>query len=98
MSASSRDSMPSSASTKRPALGRCWHCWFRGGDMSFEDVREQVAEANRVMAEFGLSSGAVAAHGHVSMRVPGSPDRFVVKGRGGRLRVAGGRRGGGRSG
>lgn len=50
--------------------------------MSFEDVREQVAEANRVMAEFGLSSGAVAAHGHVSMRVPGTPDRFVVKGRG----------------
>jgi ribulose-5-phosphate 4-epimerase/fuculose-1-phosphate aldolase len=50
--------------------------------MSFEDVREQVAEANRVMAEFGLSSGAVAAHGHASMRVPGTPDRFVVKGRG----------------
>jgi ribulose-5-phosphate 4-epimerase/fuculose-1-phosphate aldolase len=34
------------------------------------------------MAEFGLSSGAVAGHGHVSMRVPESPDRFVVKGRG----------------
>lgn len=55
--------------------------------MSFEDVREQVAEANRVMAEFGLSSGAVAAHGHVSMRVPGTPDRFVVKGRGARIDV-----------
>jgi ribulose-5-phosphate 4-epimerase/fuculose-1-phosphate aldolase len=55
--------------------------------MSFEDVREQVAEANRVMAEFGLSSGAVAAHGHVSMRVPGTPDRFVVKGRGAAIDV-----------
>jgi ribulose-5-phosphate 4-epimerase/fuculose-1-phosphate aldolase len=55
--------------------------------MSFEDVREQVAEANRVMAEFGLSSGAVAAHGHVSMRVPGTPDRFVVKGRGASIDV-----------
>jgi len=55
--------------------------------MSFEDVREQVAEANRVMAEFGLSSGAIAAHGHVSMRVPGSHDRFVVKGRGAAIDV-----------
>ena len=55
--------------------------------MSFEDVREHVAEANRVMAEFGLSSGAVAAHGHVSMRVPGTPDRFVVKGRGAAIDV-----------
>ena len=34
-----------------------------------------------------LSSGAVAAHGHVSMRVPGSPDRFVVKGRGASIDV-----------
>ena len=50
--------------------------------MSFDEVREQVAEANRVLAEFGLSSGAVAGHGHVSMRVPEAPDRFVVKGRG----------------
>ena len=50
--------------------------------MSYEAIREQVAEANRVMAEFGLSSGAVAGHGHVSMRVPEAPDRFVVKGRG----------------
>ena len=55
--------------------------------MSFEAVREHVAEANRVMAEFGLSSGAVAGHGHVSMRVPESPDRFVVKGRGAAIDV-----------
>jgi ribulose-5-phosphate 4-epimerase/fuculose-1-phosphate aldolase len=55
--------------------------------VSYDDVREQVAEANRVMAEFGLSSGAVAGHGHVSMRVPGTPDRFVVKGRGAAIDV-----------
>src|SRR5689334_9972983 len=55
--------------------------------MSYEDIREQVAEANRVLAEFGLSSGAVAGHGHASMRVPGSPERFVVKGRGARIDV-----------
>ena len=55
--------------------------------MSYEDVRTLVAEANRVLAEFGLSSGAVAGHGHVSMRVPEAPDRFVVKGRGAEVDV-----------
>jgi ribulose-5-phosphate 4-epimerase/fuculose-1-phosphate aldolase len=55
--------------------------------MTYEAIREQVAEANRVLAEFGLSSGAVAAHGHVSMRVPEAPDRFVVKGRGAAIDV-----------
>jgi ribulose-5-phosphate 4-epimerase/fuculose-1-phosphate aldolase len=55
--------------------------------MSYDDVRELVAEANRVLAEFGLSSGAVAGHGHVSMRVPEAPDRFVVKGRGAKVDV-----------
>ena len=40
--------------------------------MSYDDVRTLVAEANRVLAEFGLSSGAVAGHGHVSMRSPRS--------------------------
>jgi len=48
----------------------------------FEDVKAEVARANRILAEMGLSSGAVAGHGHVSMRVPGTADRFVVKGRG----------------
>jgi ribulose-5-phosphate 4-epimerase/fuculose-1-phosphate aldolase len=55
--------------------------------MSFESIREQVAEANRVLAEYGLSSGAIAGHGHASMRVPEAPDRFVVKGRGARVDV-----------
>src|SRR6266545_2378261 len=55
--------------------------------MSYEAIREQVAEANRVLAEFGLAGGAVAGHGHVSMRVPEAPDRFVVKGRGAKVDV-----------
>jgi ribulose-5-phosphate 4-epimerase/fuculose-1-phosphate aldolase len=55
--------------------------------MSFENVRAEVAEANRVLAEYGLSSGAVAGHGHASMRVPDAPDRFVVKGRGAAIDV-----------
>jgi len=31
---------------------------------------------------FGLATGVRASLGHVSLRVPGQPDRFVVKGRG----------------
>lgn len=50
--------------------------------MSYKEIREQVAEANRVLAAVGLATGAVAGHGHASMRVPEAPDRFVVKGRG----------------
>ena len=48
----------------------------------FEQVKEQVATANRVLAETGLATGVLAANGHASMRVPEAPDRFVVKGRG----------------
>jgi ribulose-5-phosphate 4-epimerase/fuculose-1-phosphate aldolase len=50
--------------------------------MSFEEVKEQVAIANRILAELGLSSGVRASLGHSSMRVPEAPDRFFVKGRG----------------
>jgi hypothetical protein len=50
--------------------------------MSYEEIREQVAEANRVLAAVGLAAGAIAWHGHVSMRVPEAPDRFVMKNRG----------------
>lgn len=45
-------------------------------------VKEQVATANRVLAEVGLSTHVLASLGHVSMRVPNQPDLFVVKGRG----------------
>jgi L-ribulose-5-phosphate 4-epimerase len=47
-----------------------------------DDVKRQVAIANRVLAEVGLASGVLATLGHASMRVPGDPDKFVVKGRG----------------
>jgi ribulose-5-phosphate 4-epimerase/fuculose-1-phosphate aldolase len=47
-----------------------------------DDVKYQVAVANRVLSEVGLATGAMASLGHASMRVPGQPDRFAVKGRG----------------
>ena len=50
--------------------------------MSFEEVRYQVALANRVLANEGLCTGITASLGHASMRVPEAPDRFYVKGRG----------------
>lgn len=45
------------------------------------DVRRDVAIANRVLANVGLATGVTAALGHASMRLPGNPDRFLVKGR-----------------
>ena len=47
-----------------------------------DDVKRQVAIANRVLAEVGLATGVRASLGHASMRLPSQPDRFVVKGRG----------------
>ena len=47
-----------------------------------DEVKYQVAVANRVLAELGLATGAMASLGHASMRVPSEPDKFVVKGRG----------------
>ena len=46
-----------------------------------EEVKLQVAQANRVLADVGLASGVTVALGHASMRVPSQADRFVVKGR-----------------
>lgn len=51
----------------------------------FEDVKHQVAVANRILAEVGFSSGVLASLGHISMRVPEDPEKFVVKGRGYKL-------------
>lgn len=48
----------------------------------FEDIKYEVARANRVLAEVGFASGPLTSLGHISMRVPGNPDRFIVKGRG----------------
>ena len=46
-----------------------------------EEIKLQAAQANRVLADVGLATGATAALGHASMRLPSQPDRFVVKGR-----------------
>ena len=46
-----------------------------------EDVRREVAAANRVLSNLGLAAGVTAALGHASMRVPSEPDHFFVKGR-----------------
>ena len=50
--------------------------------MSFEDVKQPVAIANRILSEVGLATGLRSSLGHSSMRVPEAPDRFIVKGRG----------------
>jgi len=46
-----------------------------------EDVKREVAAANRVLANLGLAAGLTAALGHASMRVPSAPNHFFVKGR-----------------
>jgi L-fuculose-phosphate aldolase len=46
-----------------------------------EDVKREVATANRVLANLGLATGMTAALGHASMRVPSEPNHFFVKGR-----------------
>ena len=46
-----------------------------------EDIKREVATANRVLANLGLATGVTAALGHASMRVPAEPNHFFVKGR-----------------
>jgi len=46
-----------------------------------DDVKREVAAANRVLANLGLATGLTAALGHASMRVPSQPHHFFVKGR-----------------
>lgn len=46
------------------------------------DVKYEVARANRILAELGLANQATVSLGHVSMRLPDDPSHFVVKGRG----------------
>ena len=50
--------------------------------MTLDEVKYQVALGSRVLAMTGLAAGVRASMGHVSMRDPQNPDRFVVKGRG----------------
>lgn len=47
-----------------------------------DEVKEEVAIANRVLAYVGLATGVRASLGHVSLRLPGDPTKFLVKGRG----------------
>jgi ribulose-5-phosphate 4-epimerase/fuculose-1-phosphate aldolase len=54
---------------------------------SLEAAKLEAAIGNRVLAEVGLAAGVRASLGHVSLRVPGDPNRFVVKGRGYRIDV-----------
>jgi len=46
-----------------------------------EDVKREVATANRVLSNLDLAAGMTAALGHASMRVPAEPNHFFVKGR-----------------
>src|SRR5262245_18903770 len=46
-----------------------------------EEVKREVAAANRVLANLGLATGVTASLGHASMRVPSEPNHFFVKGR-----------------
>ncbi len=47
-----------------------------------DEVKREVAVANRILAETGLAAHILASLGHASMRVPNQPGLFVVKGRG----------------
>ena len=50
-------------------------------DSDLEEIKREVAAANRVLANLGLAAGVTAALGHASMRVPSEPNHFFVKGR-----------------
>lgn len=47
-----------------------------------DDTKREAAAGTHLLSMFGLSTGVRVSLGHVSIRVPGEPDKFVVKGRG----------------
>ncbi len=53
------------------------------------DVKREVVLANRMLSEMGLADGPTIERGHASMRLPGRPDRFVIKGLGPALSLVG---------
>ena len=57
------------------------------GREAIEQAKREAAIGTRVLAELGLAAGIRASLGHTSMRVPGDPEKFVVKGRGYRVDV-----------
>ena len=50
--------------------------------MTLDEVKYEVALGSRILAFTGLSAGIRSSMGHVSLRDPNDPERFVVKGRG----------------
>jgi ribulose-5-phosphate 4-epimerase/fuculose-1-phosphate aldolase len=50
--------------------------------MILDEIKYQVAVGSRILHLTGLSAGVRASMGHVSLRDPSDPNRFVVKGRG----------------
>jgi ribulose-5-phosphate 4-epimerase/fuculose-1-phosphate aldolase len=57
------------------------------GRADIEHAKREAAIGTRALAELGLSTGIRASLGHTSMRVPGDPGKFAVKGRGYRMDV-----------
>ena len=47
-----------------------------------DDVKREVAIANRILSHVGLATGVLVSLGHASFRVPSDPGLFIVKGRG----------------
>lgn len=54
---------------------------------ALDDAKLEAAIGTRALAELGFATGIRMSLGHTSMRVPGDPGKFVVKGRGYRLDV-----------
>jgi ribulose-5-phosphate 4-epimerase/fuculose-1-phosphate aldolase len=52
---------------------------------ALERAKFDAAIGNRALSELGLAVGIRMSLGHTSRRVPGDPNRFVVKGRGYRI-------------
>jgi L-fuculose-phosphate aldolase len=50
-----------------------------------EAAKFEVAVGTRILSALGLASGLRGSLGHTSMRVPGDPSKFYVKGRGYRI-------------
>jgi len=50
--------------------------------VTLDEVKYEVALGSRILALTGLAAGIRSSMGHVSLRDPNDPGRFVVKGRG----------------
>ncbi len=56
-------------------------------DAELDKHAAQTAIANRVLGYVGLATGVRASLGHVSIRLPNDPGKFMVKGRGYRMDI-----------